>query len=129
MAAQPPLYDLVLLLDPAQEEDVRTRIITEAEGAITAQGELVGAHDWGEREMAFEINHQSRAHYRLVQFHGPPALVAHLQRTLRVTDGIIRFRIVKLDPGTPAPPTQQPAFTPEAPADAEADEAELPIER
>jgi small subunit ribosomal protein S6 len=38
-----------------------------------------------------------------MQFHGPASLLADLQRTLRITDGVVRFRIVKLAAGTPAP--------------------------
>jgi hypothetical protein len=31
-----------------------------------------------------------------------------LQRTLRIADGVVRFRIIKLAPGTPAPPANRP---------------------
>jgi small subunit ribosomal protein S6 len=41
-----------------------------------------------------------------MQFHGPAELLANLQRTLRITDGVVRFRIIKLEPGTPAPPAR-----------------------
>jgi small subunit ribosomal protein S6 len=113
MAAAAPLYDLVLMLDPAAPEGRDVQIVGEVESAITTQGELVGKHDWGERELAYEIEHKTRAHYHLFQFHGPRALVEQLQRNLRVADGVIRFRIVKLAPGTPPPPSAPPAaFTP-----------------
>ena len=44
------------------------------------------------------------ADYRLLQFHGPPELLEQLDHTLKITDGVIRFRIIKLRPGTPPPP-------------------------
>ena len=59
-------------------------------------------HDWGTRALAYEIRHKTDAEYHLLQFHGPAALLASLQRTLRITDGVVRFRIIKLAPGTPA---------------------------
>ena len=54
--------------------------------------------------MAYEIRHKAEAEYHLIQFHGPRELLERLDRTLRITDGVIRYRIIKLDPGTPDPP-------------------------
>ena len=53
----------------------------------------------------------------------PPAAVprrrrrcsATLQRTLRITDGVVRFRIIKLAPGTPDPPAARPSRAPVEP--------------
>ena len=49
--------------------------------------------------MAYEIRHKGEAEYHLLQFHGDADLLADLHRTLRITDGIMRFRIIKLAPG------------------------------
>jgi small subunit ribosomal protein S6 len=116
MAAQEPLYDLMLLLDTAADNDRRTEILSNVEKAITAGGTVVGKHEWGVRAMAYEIRHKGDADYHLIQFHGSGELLANLQRTLRITDGVLRFRIIKLEPGTPPPPRPERA----APAEAEA---------
>src|SRR3982074_3712267 len=108
MSDQKPIYDLVLLLDPAAADGVREKVLADTERTIQSQGELIGRHDWGQRTMAYEIRHQTLADYHLLQFHATPALLESLQRTLRITDGVIRFRIIKLAPGTPAPPDVRP---------------------
>jgi small subunit ribosomal protein S6 len=123
MAAPAPLYDLMLMLDPAAPDDQRKRVLDGVEKAISSAGEVVGNHDWGTRTMAYEIRHKAEAEYHLIQFHGPATLLAELQRTLRITDGVTRFRIVKLAPGTPPPPAPPRA---EAPAEAPAAPAEAP---
>ncbi|MDQ3678424.1 MAG: 30S ribosomal protein S6, partial [Actinomycetota bacterium] len=46
--------------------------------------------------------------YHLLQFHATPEILERLQRTLRIADGVVRFRIIKLKPGTPAPPASRP---------------------
>jgi small subunit ribosomal protein S6 len=102
------LYDLMLLLDPSVPDDRRGRIVADAESAIGSDGTLVAKHDWGRRTMAYEVGHRADAEYHLLQFHATPALLERLQRTLRVTDGVIRFRIIKLAPGTPDPPHVRP---------------------
>ena len=109
MAAPAPTYDLVLLLDPTGAEEQRAKIVADAEAMITRAGELVSKHDWGTRPMAYEIRHKGEAEYHLLQFHGDADLLADLHRTLRITDGITRFRIIKLAPGTPDPPDQRAA--------------------
>jgi small subunit ribosomal protein S6 len=109
MAAPAPTYDLMLLLDPTAADEQRAKVVVDAEAMITRAGELVGRHDWGTRPMAYEIRHEGEAEYHLLQFRGNADLLADLHRTLRITDGITRFRIIKLAPGTAAPPDQRAA--------------------
>ncbi len=109
MATEAPVYDLVLLLDPTIEQERRDTILANVEDAIDRTGELVGRHDWGLRSTVYEVRKQSEAEYHLLQFHGPTALLEQLDHNLKITDGILRFRIIKLRPGTPAPPDLRPA--------------------
>jgi small subunit ribosomal protein S6 len=119
MAQPAPTYDLTILLAPNLPEEQRTKILGDAEDLIAKTGEVVSKHDWGLRPTAYEIRKTAEAEYHLIQFTGPPELIATLDRTLRITDGVQRFRIIKLRPGTPAPPDLK-----SAPATAEAsDEA------
>ena len=69
----------------------------------------VGSYDWGTRRMAYEIDHRPEAEYRLYQFNGDNSLLERLNQRLRITDAVLRFRIIKLKPGqpTPPPPDQQ----------------------
>jgi small subunit ribosomal protein S6 len=108
MAAPAPLYDLMLLLDTTVPDEQRKKVLSDVESMVSSTGEIVGNHDWGTRALAFEIRHRTDAEYHLLQFHGPAELLANLQRTLRITDGVVRFRIIKLAPGTPAPPEPRP---------------------
>jgi small subunit ribosomal protein S6 len=134
MTATPPIYDLVLLLDAEAPEETRAGIVEEVGHLIEQGGSIVGRHDWGVRRMAYEIDHRAGADYHLLQFHASPDLLETLNRTLRIADGVIRYRIVKLAPGTPPPPEPRApearvpeAAAPEAPApDAAAPEAGAP---
>jgi small subunit ribosomal protein S6 len=122
MAAEPPIYDLVLLLDSQADDERRDEIAGNVQQAIESDGELVGRHDWGVRATAFEVRKRTDADYRLIQFRGPPALLERLNHTLKITDGVVRFRIIKLRPGTPPPPDLSPSAAPAAAAPA-ADES------
>jgi len=109
MATPIPLYDLVLLLDPQADEERRTQILDNVQASVEATGELVSRHDWGSRPTTFEIQKRAEADYHLLQFHGPVALLEQLNHTLKITDGVLRFRIIKLRAGTPPPPDLAPA--------------------
>jgi len=110
MTLPAPTYDLVLLLDPQAEETVRARILAEAQATIEAQGELLRHDEWGDRTLSYPIDRKAVAEYHLLQFHArAPELLGVLDRSLRIADGILRFRIVKLKPGVAAAPDMRPS--------------------
>lgn len=124
MTLPAPTYDLVLMLDAQSDADVRAKIVADARAAISAQGELLRHDEWGDRALAYPIDHRKDAEYHLLQFHSStPELLASLDRSLRITDGVVRFRVVKLKPGTPAAPDLRSAAA--APRPAETPEAEV----
>ncbi len=105
MAAERPVYDLVLLLDPSVEDERREKIIHDAADLIaTNGGEIIERHDWGVRGTAYEIRKRADQDYHLVQFHATNDALAALNHTLKITDGVSRYRVIKLRPGTPPPP-------------------------
>src|SRR3954447_17141788 len=109
MATEAPVYDLVLLLDTTIEQERRDTILANVEDAIDRAGELVGRHDWGNRHTIYEVRKHSEADYHLIQFRGSPALLEQLDHNLKITDGILRLRIIKIRPGPPPPPDLRPA--------------------
>jgi small subunit ribosomal protein S6 len=109
MAKEAPLYDLILMLTADAEESTRTKILSDVEAAITTAGGSVERNDeWGRRPLAFEIRHLSEAEYHLLQFKAPATLIEELSHTLRITDGVLRFRVIKVRPGTPEAPSSVP---------------------
>jgi small subunit ribosomal protein S6 len=102
-------YDLMLLLDPNAPEGRGDQILADVRATIDAGGSLIGEHDWGLRKMSFEIRHVPEAHYELFQFEGDNELLERLTHMLKITDGVLRFRIIRLKAGSPPPPSPRPA--------------------
>ena len=117
------LYDLMLLLDPNAPDERHREILDHVNSAIAARGTLVGQHDWGIRRMAFEIDHRPDAAYHLFQFEGEKELLDQLDNSLKIADGVLRHRIIKVKPGTPPPPTPRA----DAPRAARPDEGGAPV--
>ena len=98
------LYDLMLLIDPNAPDGRQDQVVQEVQSMIESGGSLVGSHDWGERRMAYEMDHRPEAQYHLFQFESENELLERLQHQLRIMDGVLRFRIIRLKPGQPTPP-------------------------
>ena len=133
MTADAATYDLVVILDPQAADDTRAKIVRDARSSIEGGGSLVRHDEWGERALSYPIEKHTTGEYHLLQFHPSGAdLLNELDRTLRITDGVLRFRIIKLAPGTPSPPDMRSAAAPprraegEAPATQEAPAAPAP---
>jgi small subunit ribosomal protein S6 len=125
MAQLPPIYDLMILLVTSAEDERRARILTDVEQTIADNGGKIELkQDWGVRRLAFEITHIGDAEYHLLQFSGPPALVETLSYNLKITDGVLRHRIIKVTPGTPPPPEPTLQEPPPAATTTGADEPE-----
>jgi small subunit ribosomal protein S6 len=117
MAKEAPIYDLMLLLSAGAEEEQRAKILADVEATISrAGGSIERNDDWGQRAMAYEIRHQPEADYHLLQFRAPATLIEELSHTLRITDGVVRFRVIKVRPGTPEAPSSPPPVVAAAPS-------------
>jgi small subunit ribosomal protein S6 len=89
------------MLDPQLEAPARDDLAQQARGQIEATGALKGENSWGLRKMAYEINKRTEADYRWFRFEAPVDLLSELDHNLKIADGVLRFRIFKVDPDTP----------------------------
>lgn len=62
---------------------------------IENNGTLNKIDDWGKKELAYLINKESEGHYVLFDFDSEPKFPAEFERILRITDGVLRFLVVK----------------------------------
>jgi small subunit ribosomal protein S6 len=99
--AAPREYELVLMLDPQLDAPARDALAQDARGQIEAKGSLKHENSWGLRKMAYEIDHRTEADYRWMRFEAPSDLLDSIDHNLKIADGVLRFRIFKVDPGAP----------------------------
>jgi small subunit ribosomal protein S6 len=94
-------YELVLMLDPGRDAPARDALADEAKKQIEGGGTLKHENNWGLRKMAYEINRRTEADYRWFRFEAPADLLEKLDHNLKIADGVLRFRIFKVDPDSP----------------------------
>ena len=90
------------MLDPQLDAPARDGLAQDARGQIEATGSLKHENSWGLRKMAYEINKRTEADYRWMRFEASTDLLDSLDHNLKIADGVLRFRIFKVDPGAPA---------------------------
>jgi small subunit ribosomal protein S6 len=111
-------YELVLMLDPEVPDERREQITLEARKRIESHGALKHDTTWGLRKLAYEIRQRTEADYRFFRFETDGELLDELNHSLRIADGVLRFRIFKVDAGSPAivpPPTMASSSAARAP--------------
>jgi len=89
------------MLDPQLDAPARDALANEAKGQIEAAGALKHENSWGLRKLAYEIKHRTEADYRWFRFEAPSSLLDSLDHNLKIADGVLRFRIFKVDPDAP----------------------------
>jgi small subunit ribosomal protein S6 len=94
-------YELVLMLDPGQDAPARDAVANEIKKQIEAKGTLKHENAWGLRKLAYEIEQRNEADYRWFRFEAPTDLLEQLDHNLKIADGVLRFRIFKVDADTP----------------------------
>ncbi|MDZ4356363.1 MAG: 30S ribosomal protein S6 [Variovorax sp.] len=83
-------YEIVLLIHPDQSEQVPA-MLERYKGMITAGGgKIHRVEDWGRRQMAYQINKLSKAHYLCVNIEADQAVMAELEHAFKFNDAVLR---------------------------------------
>ena len=89
-------YELLLLTNPSLDDEARSAVLEKVQNLLTADGGTVDSVDeWGKRKLAYEIASLAEGDYTLFDFHAEPASIAELDRVLHITDGVVRYMLVR----------------------------------
>ena len=137
-------YEIGFILNPEVSEE-QTRTILERIEQIVARydGQMIKVNQWGRRRLAYPIEHHRDGFYVFIDTILTPETVSELDRTLKVSEEVLRHLIKKRDPKTvqkerearaaaaaaPAPTVAEAEVRPEeeTPAPAEEETAESAI--
>lgn len=90
-------YEIMVILEATLEEAAVQAVITRTEEFLSVSGsELARANKWGKRRLAYEIDHRAEGYYLLMEVRVEPDAVAELDRSLRLIEGVVRHKIVRV---------------------------------
>ena len=89
-------YETIFIVDPNFEADQVNELVEKFKGLILEQGgQIDGVDDWGKRRLAYPINKQREGYYFLINFTAKPETAQDLERVYKITNGVLRYLIVK----------------------------------
>jgi small subunit ribosomal protein S6 len=114
-------YEVMVIFDPALEEQAIQARVDESTGLISARGGDPGRVErWGKRRLAYEIRHQRDGYYVLMAANAEPDVMNELGRSLLLADDVLRYKVVripdKIAAGKAATASPAPTPSPAPPA-------------
>ncbi len=125
-------YETIIILQPDLGEDDISVVTGKIQDVVTSyKGELFRLDDWGIRKLAYSIKKCARGRYYYVRYDGNAALIAELERRLRLDEKVLRYQSVNItdEPEKIVPEKKAPVAESESDEAVEATEvAEAPVE-
>lgn len=90
-------YEVIFIVKPAEEEAV-SAVVTKFENLVATNGGTMAKIDrWGKKRLAYEVKDFTEGFYFIFHFASEPAVVAELDRVMKITDEILKHMILKAD--------------------------------
>ena len=91
-------YEIILMIHPDQSEQVPA-MLERYKGMITAdspegKGKVHRVEDWGRRQLIYQINKLSKAHYLCVNIEAGQTVMAELEHAFKFNDAVLRHLTV-----------------------------------
>lgn len=107
-------YELTVLLHPDLEIDLE-KALTKVRKIITDNGGKITSEDnWGKKRLTYSINREDFAIYVHMELEIPASANAKIQSTFNITDEVIRYLLVSVDPKLKAAIAEEKAKATEA---------------
>jgi len=91
-------YELMLVMRPdTPDEQVQALLDRATRSIAAAGGQIVKVSPWGRRRLAYPIGQYREGSYFLVLFDAPPNAVLELERSLNITEEVMRHLVTRVD--------------------------------
>lgn len=89
-------YEVLYILTSNLEDAVRDAEIEKFSALVTENGgEVAEVNKWGTKKFAYPIDYKNDGYYVLMTFSSKPEFPAELERRMRITDNVVRFKVTK----------------------------------
>ncbi|HEY6570165.1 MAG TPA: 30S ribosomal protein S6 [Candidatus Limnocylindrales bacterium] len=89
-------YELMLVLRPDAPDERAAAVIDRTTRYVVAEGgQIVKVAPWGRRRLAYPIDRYREGSYHIVVFEAPAESIAELERSLQITEEVLRYLVTR----------------------------------
>lgn len=90
-------YETIMVFNVQSGEEGVKALVERFKGLIAENSVIDSEEDWGKRRLAYPIEDEIEGYYYKVNFTCDPDFPAELDRVYKITDGVLRTLIVRLE--------------------------------
>jgi small subunit ribosomal protein S6 len=89
-------YELMLVIRPDAPDDKVSAVIDRTTRYVVASGgQIIKVAPWGRRRLAYPIDRHREGSYHIVVFESPAEAIAELERSLQITEEVLRYLVTR----------------------------------
>lgn len=89
-------YELMLVIRPDVPDDrIQGLVDRTTRQIVSAGGQIVKVAPWGRRRLAYPIDRHRDGSYHIIVFESPAEAIAELERSLQITEEVIRYLVTR----------------------------------
>ena len=89
-------YELMLIIRPDAPDEKAAAVIDRTTRYVVASGgQIVKVAPWGRRRLAYPIDRHREGSYHIVVFESPAEAILELERSLQITEEVLRFLVTR----------------------------------
>ena len=88
-------YEVMMVFSLKNGEEAAVALKDKFQAMIEANGTIDTVDKWGTKKFAYDINYKSEGYYVLINFKANSDLPNELERIMKITDGVVRFIVLK----------------------------------
>jgi len=90
-------YELMLVLRPDAPDERAAAVIDRTTRYVVASGgQIIKVAPWGRRRLAYPIDRYREGSYHIVVFESPAEAIAELERSLQITEEVLRYLVTRV---------------------------------
>ena len=93
-----PMYELMYIINPVLSDEQTKNIVDRVRSFVAESGgEILETDELGSRRLAYPIEKKRNGYYVVMYFRADGDVIAKLDRTLNITDDVLRHLTLRYD--------------------------------
>ncbi len=90
-------YETIFIINSEVGEETTKALVEKFKTLLETSTQLESIDEWGKRKLAYEIDDKTEGYYVLANFSSEPSFPAELERVYKITEGILKYIVIKKD--------------------------------